>query len=292
MPPLLDRLVYLSNVLADYWLDDAASGVYLPDLAQWAEEYCELGPSDFDAVMQKVASLLPGYAPLFEVDLPGEQEAAHLLAEARDLLMLRNLKTMHEAIRYKSRNEALEARNRKLEQQNHTDPLTGLNNRRRLTELMEREFNLASLEGWPLSVGFLDIDHFKKINDVHGHQAGDSVLMAFSHKLTELMRQSDIVARYGGEEFVILLPGSAEEDAFALLERLRLNIGETSYTVGQEQVSVTVSIGLASLNHAASPYGAFETPDEMLRAADRALYAAKRDGRNRTVHYRSKSGLG
>ncbi len=158
-----------------------------------------------------------------------------------------------------------------------TDELTGLFNRRYFMQRGTAEFNRTIRYQTPLSLMMLDIDHFKKINDQHGHDAGDLVLENLSQLLQENLRQFDILGRLGGEEFAILLPNIDRSEALALGERLRQMIEQDHLTVNGEEIVVTVSIGVTSLT--------LETPNlkSLLKQADRALYQAKRDGRNRVV---------
>lgn len=281
----LERCVHFSGLLADFWLLEAELRPDPRELSQWAESHLGLDAEGFEAVLSRIAALLPDYAALFEITLVHEHDVTALLAEARDVLLLRNLKTLQEAGEYKARSEMLESRNRVLEQQTYSDPLTGLLNRGRLNEILGSEFTAAGSEGWPLSVGFVDVDYFKRINDGYGHQAGDVALVSIARALTEQMRQTDIVGRYGGEEFVVVLPGTSEEDAFTLLERLRQRLSELRLAVDAEDVSITVSIGLATYLKGRQPGDDMSSADDLMRAADRALYAAKREGRNRTVVY-------
>jgi diguanylate cyclase (GGDEF)-like protein len=281
----LERCVNFSGLLADFWLLDAEFRHDTRELAQQAESSLGLDVEDFEAVLSRIAALLPDYAALFEIALVCEHDVAALLSEARDVLLLRNLKSLQEAGEYKARSEMLESRNRALEQQTYSDPLTGLLNRGRLNEILRREFEAALSEGGPLSVGFVDVDHFKRINDGYGHQAGDTALVSIARALTEQMRKTDIVARYGGEEFVVVLPGTSEEAAFTLLERMRKRLSELELSVDDVNVSITVSIGLATHLKERQPSDDMGSADDLMRAADRALYAAKREGRNCTVIY-------
>ncbi|TDP11179.1 diguanylate cyclase with GAF sensor [Roseateles asaccharophilus] len=156
------------------------------------------------------------------------------------------------------------------------DELTGLRNRRALLAELEREFNVCRRYGSPLSVLMLDLDHFKYINDRHGHAVGDAVLRGLGGLLREGLRQVDLPGRLGGEEFAVLLPGSAAEGALQLAEVLRQRI-EAARFAGAETLCVTASLGLASY--------APEQADaaELLRLADAALYRAKLGGRNRVA---------
>lgn len=161
------------------------------------------------------------------------------------------------------------------------DPLTGLANRRRLSEEFTRL--LQDRRGVPrMSVLMVDIDHFKKVNDAWGHDTGDDVLKHLAALLRRESRDQDVVARFGGEEFCILLPDSYMEEACALAERLRITVAESSCAVRHagknEEVRVTVSIGVAC-----SRTDKCRDPEELIAIADRRLYLAKQNGRNRVV---------
>jgi diguanylate cyclase (GGDEF)-like protein/PAS domain S-box-containing protein len=147
-----------------------------------------------------------------------------------------------------------------------TDDLTGLANRRAWQDNLEREIAAARRSTEPLCVAMLDLDHFKRFNDAHGHQAGDRLLIELAHAWRTQLRASDILARYGGEEFALLLPASPIEAASKVLARVR-----TATPEGQ-----TCSAGLAAFNGS-------ESPEQLIGRADAALYEAKARGRNRTV---------
>ena len=165
------------------------------------------------------------------------------------------------------------------EQHSNTDPLTGLANRRSL-EAFLRAAQISAMEaGTPLSILMIDIDHFKKFNDSYGHQVGDQVLRLVARVLQESVRECDLAARYGGEELIAVLPGASLDVCTEAAERIRRRIGEarlTRRTTGEELTSITVSIGVAQFRMA-------ELAEGMIERCDRALYQAKRSGRNRTV---------
>ncbi len=165
------------------------------------------------------------------------------------------------------------------EQRSNTDALTGLANRRALEEFL-RSAQIAAMEvGDPLSILMIDIDHFKKFNDSHGHQVGDQVLRLVGKVLQESVRDVDLAARYGGEELIAVLPGADLDRCAAVAERIRRRIAEARLTrrsTGREIGSVTVSIGVAQFRLA-------EAAEAMIERCDRALYQAKRAGRNRIV---------
>ena len=181
--------------------------------------------------------------------------------------------------RRRGRADPLAARNAKLvarlTAESRIDPLTGLLNRRGLEERFGVELARSIREQRPLAVVAVDIDHFKRVNDEHGHQAGDRALVWLSSVLCEQTRGADIVARAGGEEFVIVLPGTDGTAAHEFAERLRRVV-----EAGDAEIPLTISAGVAS---ALAP----STAHTLLGAADRALYAAKHAGRNRVSYTRS-----
>lgn len=155
------------------------------------------------------------------------------------------------------------------------DSLTGLFNRRYLDEMLERELARAKREGPPLTVMMLDIDHFKKLNDTYGHPAGDEVLRSLAARLREHSRAEDIPCRYGGEEFLLVLPNMSRDDALTRGEHWRQDIEMMRIEVGGLTLSITISIGIATFpNHG-------DTRETLIQAADKALYTAKHNGRNR-----------
>jgi diguanylate cyclase (GGDEF)-like protein len=172
----------------------------------------------------------------------------------------------------------LRDREANLEKLSKLDPLTGALNRREFVATFERELARSNRYGQPLSVVIVDIDHFKSINDRHGHLAGDAVLTAASAMLQQELRTEDSLARYGGEEFVVLLPSTEGDGARAVAERCRTRLASTPIIADGASVSLTASFGVAS--RAAGDPARAET---LLRVADDALYRAKKGGRNRVV---------
>ncbi|UXY13994.1 diguanylate cyclase [Chitiniphilus purpureus] len=155
-----------------------------------------------------------------------------------------------------------------------TDSLTGLLNRRAFFERAAHEWKQADRHGLPLSVIALDVDHFKKINDRYGHEAGDTALRQLADTCRSELRDVDLIARFGGEEFVVLLPHTTQAAAEQVAERLRNAINATQVEAAGTQFGFTVSMGVAGRAHAA-------TLERLLALADEMLYTAKRDGRDR-----------
>jgi diguanylate cyclase (GGDEF)-like protein len=167
----------------------------------------------------------------------------------------------------------LESKNYALQQETLTDTLTGAGNRRKINQAIEAEIGRYYRHGMtPFSVMLLDIDFFKKVNDMHGHLFGDKVLRHVAQHVSGMLRITDVLARWGGEEFAVLLPTANREAAAILAERIREVIASSPF----DKVSVTVSIGVAE-------YARGEALEGVLRRADQALYAAKEGGRNRVV---------
>jgi two-component system cell cycle response regulator len=160
-----------------------------------------------------------------------------------------------------------------------TDALTGLHNRRYMETHLATLVEQAHARGKPLTVLVLDIDFFKKVNDTHGHDAGDDVLREFAVRLKKSIRGIDLACRLGGEEFVVVMPDTDMAVATMVAERLRRRIAADPFAIhkGEGKVEVTISIGLAALA------GPDDTAANVLKRADQALYRAKRDGRNRVV---------
>ncbi|MDQ5985914.1 MAG: hypothetical protein CSYNP_01631 [Syntrophus sp. SKADARSKE-3] len=165
----------------------------------------------------------------------------------------------------------------KLKQQVLRDPLTGLYNRRYLDETLGREFARASREGIPLGIVMIDIDHFKQMNDTYGHQAGDLILQALGRLLLGGIRTGDIACRYGGNEFILFLPKASKAITADRAEQLRISFEALNIANSGQALQATISLGVASY-----PADGV-TVEEVINAADHALYRAKALGRNRVA---------
>jgi diguanylate cyclase (GGDEF)-like protein len=168
------------------------------------------------------------------------------------------------------------------------DALTGLYNRWFVMEKIEAEINRSLRSGAPLTLMMLDIDHFKRVNDTYGHTAGDHVLQSVGKMLKESCRVYDIPGRYGGEEFCVLLPDTKIGSTPTVAERIRNRLESTELAVGAESIVVTASIGIAGLD--AGDSDTVLTSAALIDRADRALYSAKRLGRNRVEMWDSTLG--
>ncbi len=157
------------------------------------------------------------------------------------------------------------------------DGLTGLLNRTAITRCLAAEMERTARDGKDLSIVLLDLDHFKQVNDVHGHAAGDAVLKEAARRMATSMRGYDQVGRYGGEEFLVVAPGCPGKDVLTLAERVRHCIGREAVDIGEEMLPVSCSLGAA-----VTSFDTKETADALIARADAALYRAKAGGRSRT----------
>ena len=228
-----------------------------PYLFRFKPANAEMGEADY---MHQNASIYPVY------DEGGVVQGACIaiqdvsdLAEAK--VMLDN--TMEQAL--------------SLEETSHRDALTGVYNRRFFDEQITREILNARRYNWPMVVAMVDIDHFKRINDTHGHPGGDEVLRQLGNVLGKMLRSVDTVSRYGGEEFALILSHIDKTAATGLLNRLRAAVEALIIDMPSgQQTQITVSVGAAQLLGG-------QAPGQLISQADEALYAAKHGGRNRVV---------
>lgn len=183
------------------------------------------------------------------------------------------------ALELKAANDKLNKANQKLKEAADHDFLTGLYNRRFLVDFIEKELHRVERYGESLSVMIFDIDYFKAVNDVYGHQNGDLVLKAVCAKATEIKRTTDLLARYGGEEFVMVMPQTNLGGAIVIAERLRKAIEEMDSLIDSQVLKMTISIGVS----ACEPHSKNMTFFKLFELADQALYDAKNSGRNRVV---------
>lgn len=193
--------------------------------------------------------------------------------------VIREMVSANEKLQHRLANAELEieshaaeaARRRK---QASTDPLTGLPNRRGLEDHLQLRMEAWRRHETPFSLVMVDVDHFKRFNDTYGHAAGDAALRAVGQALQDALRKHDVVARYGGEEFTIILPYTTVESAQAAVRKAVHAVAHSPVSFGGQSLAVTISAGLASV-------GIDERADDLIQRADKALYAAKADGRNR-----------
>jgi two-component system, cell cycle response regulator len=216
-----------------------------------------------------------------------EEDETHLLVKGLDMGVNDYLITpidnnevvarVNTQVRRKRFQDALKSSYQKSVSMAITDSLSGLYNRRYFDAHYQTLFDQAQLTGKPLTLMMIDIDHFKLVNDSFGHIVGDEIIKQVSQRVLHNVRVTDLVARYGGEEFVIMLPDTYLVEARDVAERIRNSMASTPFTIsaGEGTLPKTISIGMATLQKG-------DSPEELLKRSDKALYVAKEGGRNRT----------
>lgn len=182
--------------------------------------------------------------------------------------------THNELVQTKNALETMRQELQETRQQLMLDPLTGARNRFGMEVTLSQEIARARRSGNSFTIALIDLDHFKAINDSHGHDVGDQVLLYFTQLSKAVLRESDVLFRYGGEEFLVLLPDTERDGAVFMLERLQQMLQKSPLHVGQKRIHVTFSAGVAEL-------AAHDNASGLIQRADRALYRAKRAGRHR-----------
>ena len=250
-----------------YFADVFLKGGKLPDIAKATEAARRwlggMDATDTIAVLEQMREHMHEFEKLFDLQVIQADQAEALLDGAKELATIASL-----------------GRLRELEEKAQRDALTGTHNRVYFDEAFKHEFAVSTRHGWPLSLAFIDIDHFKHVNDTYGHAVGDNVLVTLSRLIASQIRSGDIFARYGGEEFVLLFPGTTADAAWTVLSRIREAIASFTHTCGSSSFQLTISAGVAC--HMDENVK-FDVAEDMLHAADDALYVAKHNGRNKIV---------
>ena len=264
--------VSLSGWLAEIWLDQSASLIYLKSRA-FMRLMGGMGDDDLKSVASEMKEYLADFASLFEVEVGDREKADELLLEARDQLTAISLEHVQTTRQVEMEREQLASENVELKERSYRDSLTGLYNRGFFDDFLVDEFVRTAALGKSVSVIFCDVDDFKHFNDVYGHKVGDEVLIAVGEAVNREIRQSDQALRFGGDEFVIVLPGADREIAGRIASRINDGLAEVSVlSEGGEKIKVGLSAGYATHDQA-SPFHCLEA---LCHAADVELYNAKR----------------
>jgi diguanylate cyclase (GGDEF)-like protein len=277
------RCVALSGLFAEVYLNSKGER-HFKELAAGALKLLGINKDQLADLMEVMNEQIPTIESVFETKLI-DTSSETILEEAREVLMLRSLRTLQVVDDLHDKAAHLETRTKELEESSQRDALTGLYNRGYLDEFLANAFKVADQRGEPLSVAFADLDHFKSVNDTHGHQVGDQLLVSVAKMLEKNTRSADLVARYGGEEFILVFPGTDKALVAMICERIVKAIAAETYDFVEDGLSVTISIGYATHGETMS----FGSIDEFVHAADTALYTAKMEGRNRSVEFQKAS---
>jgi len=218
---------------------------------------------------------------VYETSILEAEDAENLLAEARELLAVRNLHALQEVTNLQATTSVLLTRTEEAEDSSRRDSLTGVLNRPWLDRMLDREFTQAVVFGRDLSVAHVDLDRFKLINEKHGNTVGDKVLQSCAQAILSSVRGSDMVARFGGEEFIVVLPSTDRAIAKQVAQRMLAALATIDHGPDDGGIRVTASIGVATYTSKQR----FPSTLALLEAADHALYAAKLTGRNRVECY-------
>ncbi|HSV15680.1 MAG TPA: diguanylate cyclase, partial [Tepidisphaeraceae bacterium] len=264
----LTEVVSLGGRCADVFVDENAAPAIAEVRARFAK-LCNLTEADSDALLNEIGTRTKEVASLFEINLGSAVDFEAVLKRANEALVEITLQSQMQA-------SQLQEQNVELKRAATTDALTGLANRAHLDQFLAEQFTDARVAGQPVSLLLMDVDKFKSVNDKHGHPAGDQVLRSLGKLLNSAARPQDLAARYGGEELCLVLPGTPKPLAATIAESVRRAISAKPVALPGTALNVTVSIGVATFE----PSGPFKEVAHLLKAADLAVYAAKKSGRN------------
>jgi two-component system, cell cycle response regulator len=266
----MTRLLHLSALFVEVFTSQEPAR-FLSELRQRIGQFGFEGRIDVQAVASEIQEEAEAIFPAFDCDVGGEKTYVEIVEGARNELMRISLDFEQRLLEQLRINESL----RRLAMR---DGLTNLLNYRAFRETLDAELHRSARYGNAFSLILGDIDHFKAINDIHGHLAGDAVLRAVADALRTSLRESDAVARYGGEEFAMVLPETSLEDALLVAERLRQCVERLNTHYDGKVLGVTMSFGVSTVS-SGDPVGALDLIDR----ADRGMYRAKDEGRNRVA---------
>jgi diguanylate cyclase (GGDEF)-like protein len=274
-------VVAFGAACAEVMLEDAGER-HFEKLGQHAAESLDMDGERLQELLVEISAQIPDAETVLDMKLLDSRTCDAIQEQAREALVMRSLNAMQEVNTLHHQAQQLEQRTSKLEESTRRDPLTALYNRTFLDDFVNQAFDSSVVKGSPLSVAFADLDKFKLVNDTYGHGAGDQILRATADLLKNHVRSSDVVARYGGEEFVIVFPDTSYKLVKKICERIVDVLRDMRHDVGtKHDLGVTISIGMATHNDGRK----FDNAGDLIRAADKALYTAKLQGRDRSVPF-------
>ena len=276
------RCVAGAGVLANLLLNEGQNHSF-QETTKKLEMWLGLPGDQLANLLEKLQPVLVEVDNLFDMNMSKEVKPEDLIEMARESQLLTNLHICHEVEKLKEGTLNLETQYERLQNSAQRDELTRLYNRSFLDEYLDKMFKQSLRDGNTFTLGFLDLDHFKKVNDTYGHSVGDQVLKAAADILQAQLRGSDVVGRYGGEEFLIVLPETPPAGAQDVFHRILEAFRQTRHPISSgQELGVTASIGIAT--H--SPENPFPTIGHLIDAADQALYQVKQHGRNNFKMYK------
>lgn len=278
--PSEDEMFYqcisLSGALSSIWLDEDKDNA-IEINSKYVESLLGFDKEQFNTFINDIDKLLPEVSSLFDLIIIDDSQREEVINEARNILMEHNLNIIKKFDDHQEKIESLTEKTKDIEKAASRDHLTGTYNRKHIEKLLNEEFTNASKNHEPLSLAFIDLDDFKIVNDTYGHLAGDKVLRELADLFNQKIRSTDKLARYGGDEFLIMLPRTDYDISKKLLSRLIKGLEESEgFKFNGGSVKVSCSIGMAT--HLSD--GSYKTLEDLIEAADKALYKAKKAGKN------------
>jgi two-component system cell cycle response regulator len=285
-------VVHLAALLANIMYSGKPIAYHAP-FRERAQKMFKLDTASIDDILEQANGEVANAAKYFGLNIAGTASIPEILQQANIELSLLNMsyeQMNRELVQAKMRLEKLtvdlEGKNTYLEEIANLDGLTQIYNHRYFQESLDKEISRSIRQENELGLILADIDNFKKFNDFHGHQAGDYVLKEVASLCGGVIREYDLIARYGGEEFVFILPEAGEADALTVAEKIRAAIEQHPFRYEGDQYRVTISFGVAVFSGTGKPM----KKTELIERADKALYMAKKKGRNRVEAYVEKGG--
>jgi two-component system cell cycle response regulator len=288
---LTTKAIYLSGILLNILYSDNPQDNHR-QFTQQAKKLLNLKTEDIELVLARAHIEVDQSGQYFGLNMRETKPVNEILQEANIRLSLLNLdyeqinkKLVHTQIALERLSKELQEKNRLLYDLAITDGLTGVFNNRHFQSVLDKELSRAQRKSTQLALVLVDIDHFKKFNDEHGHQTGDFILTEFCQVMAKSLREYDTLARYGGEEFIIILPETSADGAGIVAEKLRNAVENASFRENSKLLRVTASFGISSL---APVRDEIYDKNTLIKEADIALYDAKKRGRNQVATYREK----
>ena len=271
------------SAIGDYFCGPH-KGLALRKMRELCENGFDLSEEGLEKVLEQVRERFDASAEMFQLQGDNVPASSDLMAEANEQLgelamraQVESAMALQRQLAVEEEKKELKKQNQDLQQEAFRDALTGVYNRKYFDEALVREINRSSRDCLPVGLVFVDLDHFKNLNDTYGHRCGDLALQRVGKLMDSMLRNSDLVARYGGEEFVVVVHNPTEDGILNLAERIRGGIGAERIAFGGQTITLTASIGAAmavpELNE--SDFG-----DKLTETADQAMYQSKRSGRN------------